>query len=223
MEENMTVLLVAHTKGGVTKTTTALNLAVMRARKNPERRIMLIDSDTGQSLNMWNIQRDKLGVTPAFPCGQQFGYGVHNEVTKAKAFTDDIIIDAGGEGIAAPEIRLLMGVADKLLTPCRTPAEDTVRLANIYALLTDMLQANPKLDPMLFPVAASTHPNAKDVAEFYKRCAEFPNYRLIDAVLRDRTAYTGWAETGRAVCEAKSPNPAAVAELEQLYAEVFNG
>lgn len=218
----MGIYLTAHTKGGVAKTTTALNLAVVHAHRTG-RSIALVDADRGLSLKEWNKQRKKLGILPAFECYEVFGLKAHRDVEKLAKHYDDVIIDAGGEGQGAPEISLILDVADKVLTPCRTPKENTSRLENIHQLIADARKDNDKLDAMLFPVVASTNARARDVIKFYQNVVEFPQYRVLDAVLRDRVAYENWLETGLGVIEAKMPDQLAVAELNQLYAEVFNG
>lgn len=218
----MTILLVAHTKGGAAKTTTALNLAVMRHEKTG-RRIALVDSDQGGSLSAWHAKRKSLGIEPAFYLAEVFGLDAHRSVEKLAKHYDDVIIDAGGEGQGSPEIRLILDVANKVVTPCCTPEGDTARLKNIHQLIADARVYNEQLEAVLFPVAASTHARSNDVVDFYKNVAQFTQYRVLDSVLRYRVAYRNWLETGKGVIEAKSPDLAAVAELDQLYSEVFNG
>jgi chromosome partitioning protein len=75
---------------------------------------------------------------------------------------------------------------------------------------------------MLFPTQASTHAASSDVIDFYRDVARFGEFRLLETVMRYRTAYQKWRGTGEAVPEQKDVDPKAVAELEQLYREVFN-
>lgn len=216
----MTILLVAHTKGGVSKTTTAINLAVMRAQQGRE--VLLVDCDAGLSASAWAGQRSKNELLPVITCPHLFGDAVHKQVKLLSKKYDDIIIDAGGEGEGAPEIRLILTIADKVLTPCRTAKADTDRLKKIHDMIREVRGINEELDAMLFPTQASTHTYASDVIKFYGEAANFQEYRLLETVMRTRNAYQEWMATGEAVIEQKSLDEKAVTEMRQLYAEVFN-
>jgi chromosome partitioning protein len=234
----MTILLNAHTKGGVKKTTTTLNLAVQRVIATG-RRVLLVDCDSGLSLTAWNKHRHDRGQLPAITCVQLFGNGVDSEVRQLAEVFDDIIIDAGGEGVGAPEIRRILTVADKVLTPCGTSQVDWDRLAGIRSMITDARSVNPHLDAMLFAIGAATHAQSRDVEKFYNGVGGFPEYRLLDTVVRDRTAYKRWLDfvepplgeqvaythgegAGLAVMEQRRPDKACVDEINRLYMEVFN-
>lgn len=215
----MPITLVANTKGGAVKTTTALNLAVALVQAGHT--VALVEADAGQSLTHWNNKRSELEVAPEFFLAAAFGDGAHRTVKTLAQHYEHVIVDAGGEGQGAPEIRWILTVADKVLTPSRTPEGDTKRLAEINALVGMARMINPHLDAMLFPVAASTNANARDVINFYGQVKQFTEFRVLRAVLRNRVAYQNWQETGRAVIEAKQPDQLAVAELKKLYDEVF--
>lgn len=218
----MSILVVAHTKGGVGKTTVAVNLAVMRAQAT-QREVLLVDCDEGQSLAKFAALREKTELLPALTCVTLFGEAVHKQLRALAGKYDDIIVDAGGEGAGAPEIRLALSVADMVLTPCRPPAVDTIRLAKIHSLINEIRGINEKLDAMLVPTQASTHPAVNDVIEFYQRVADYTEFRVLESVIRRRDCYMEWMDTGEAVIEQKPRDAKAIAELQQLYSEVFHG
>jgi chromosome partitioning protein len=218
----MTILLVAHTKGGVGKSTVAVNLAVMRAASG--RDVLLVDCDRGQSTAAFAGVRLQAGLKPAITCVSIFGEAVHQQLLALSEKYADIVVDAGGEGQGAPEVRLALSVADRVLTPCRPPAVDTQRLAKIHGLINEIRITNPKLEAMLVPTQASTHPSVSDVSDFYKRiaAADYHQFRVLDAVIRRRDAFMEWMDTGEVVTEQKQKDPKAIAEMQQLYAEVFH-
>jgi chromosome partitioning protein len=217
------IVLVANTKGGCLKTTTVINLAVPAALTGLK--VALVDSDIGRSLTKWYETRLKRnpGLQPDFFLAQAFGGSAHVSVEKLAEHYDLVLVDAGGEGNGAPEIRLILTVADIVLTPSRPPEGDTVRLAEIHALIEQARVINPKLVALLVPVAASTNAASLDVVKFYRNVKDYQQFRMLKTVVRNRVAYQNWQETGRAVIETRPRDALAVAELEQLYAEVFNG
>lgn len=214
------IYLIAHTKGGVAKTTLTLNLGVMRARAG--RTVALYDVDTGQSLKSWAAVRAELhpGLTQ-LPVAAKFGPTAHLEILDEAEHFDDVLIDAGGEGIARPEIELLLTVADVLVTPCGCSTADSRRLANIHKLLTTARRYNKKLRALLVPTKASTNVFAKDLIEFYSDVVEFDQYAPSTNVISQRAALGRWATTGLAVCEADPVDDKALGELRALYEEVF--
>jgi chromosome partitioning protein len=225
----MPIVAVVHTKGGVGKTTTAANLAVMSARAG--RRVLLVDSDSGQSSAAFVNARKLADATPEIPfvslCSYRLDdgswYRIDADIRRLAPKFDDVIIDAGGEGHGSPEIRMALAVADKVVTPCRTPKADTDRLAPMNNLIADARGFNAGLRAFLFPTQASTNAQAKDVVDFYRDVARFQQYGLLETVVRSRTCYQSWARDGLAIVEHKRRDRNAVEEMEGLYGEVFNG
>lgn len=224
----MPIYLFAHTKGGVTKTTTAINMAAMRAADG--RRVLLVDSDSGQSATGF-VNTRKLKGLPDIPhvslvsylTDDEGWYRIDSDILKLvkSGRYDDILIDAGGEGHGSPEIRAALTVADKVVTPCGTSSVDTVRLAPMNTMIGEARTLNPKLKAFLFASRASTNARSSDVIEFYKDVAKFRNYAVMESVIRTRDCYTKWEKTGEAVFEQKRGIKAAMQEMADLYKEVF--
>lgn len=234
----MSITVVAHTKGGVSKSTTATNLAVMVAHEG--KRPLLVDADTGQSSRTFSEaridraeQRERTTDEPKFRDDLPFlevitlrGKDLHKQLAAKAADYDEIIVDVGGEGHGAQEIRGALLVAQRVITPCRPSRADTARLDVMNTLIGEARLINPELDALLFPVQASTNARANDVIEFYKDVVKFDQFRVIDTVIRSRDQYKGWAKTGEAIIEQKPRNKgvlAALDEMQQLYREIFNG
>lgn len=220
-----TITLVAHTKGGVSKTTTSTNLVGRLATEHGEDNVLLVDIDPGQSARAWADIRGAKGIAPAITCVTLFGANVHNDIKRLATKFKHIVIDAGGEGRGAAEIRLCLSIAQKVLTPCRPPSADTKRLKDMRTMIAEARGLNPQLDAMLFPTQASTNANSTDVIKFYTDVADYKEFRVLETVMRARMSYQTWMDTGETVFEAKGKkrDAAAIAEIEQLYAEVFHG
>ena len=214
------IILIAHTKGGVSKSTTTLNLAVIDQARG--HKVGLFDVDVGQSLSKWASVRCKLRPDlPTIPVAPKFGPTAHLEIQAEAASFDRVFIDAGGEGVGSPEIGLILTLADVLITPCRPSGADIVRLENIHGLLATARRFNPTLRALLVPTQASTNARANDVIDFYGKAAQFPGYTLAASIISQRTALSTWADTGEAITESKPADPKAIAEMTALYDEVF--
>ncbi|MFM0608695.1 division plane positioning ATPase MipZ [Paraburkholderia sediminicola] len=228
----MAIYVFAHTKGGVTKTTTAINMAAMRAADG--RRPLLSDSDSGQSSARFINARKLADRTPelvdipfvslvSYMQDDHSWYQIDQDILKLAKKFDDVLIDAGGEGHGSPEIRMALTIADMVITPCGTSRPDTDRLAPMDAMIRDARVLNPKLKAVLFPTRASTNARSSDVIDFYRDVARFKQYEVLETVVRTRDCYTKWLTTGEAVFEQKKPPKAALTEMAGLYKEIFNG
>jgi chromosome partitioning protein len=235
----MSITVVAHTKGGVAKTTTAVNLGVMLSYAG--KRVLMVDADTGQSLRTFSIARnDRADETlargaddPKLRTDLPFievitlrGRDLHMQLKAKAADYDEIIVDVGGEGHGATEIRAALIVASRVVTPCRPNPADIARLDAINQLVSEARTINPTLDAMLFPTQASTNAKSTDVEIFYRDSAKFIEFRTLSTVVNYRAQYAGWAKTGEAVIEQRPRDKgvkAALAEMEQLLMEIYRG
>lgn len=215
----MAIVLVGNTKGGCSKSTIVTNLAVLRALTG--RKVMLVDCDRGQSAAKWASRRALLEVEPAIEFSTLYGKAVHTQIRRLAALYDDVLIDAGGEGEGAEEMRLALVVSDTVVTPCRTDPADILRTAAMDALVNEARGINENLRALLLPTQASTHPSAKDVIEFYRDAAEYSAFQPAETVMRVRNAYKKWPKTGLSVIEQTEDDDKALTELQAIYHEVF--
>ena len=101
------IVLVGGEKGGVGKTTLAVNLAAMRARAGHD--VLLVDADKQASANLWASIRDQEKVDPPVRCVQKRGKGLATDVRDLATRYEDIVIDAGGQD--SVELRAAMTIA----------------------------------------------------------------------------------------------------------------
>src|SRR6516165_3285835 len=101
------IVLVGGEKGGVGKTTLAVNLAAMRARAQHD--VLLADADKQASANLWANIRDQEKVDPPVRCVQKRGKGLAADVRDLATRYEDIVIDAGGQD--SIELRAAMTIA----------------------------------------------------------------------------------------------------------------
>src|SRR3989442_15939780 len=83
------IVLVGGEKGGVGKTTLAVNLAAMRARAGHD--VLLVDADKQASANLWASIRDQEKVDPPVRCVQKRGKGLAADVRDLATRYEDIV------------------------------------------------------------------------------------------------------------------------------------
>lgn len=87
------LVLVANEKGGVGKTTIAVNLAAMCVLAGKE--TLLVDTDKQESASAWAGVRHENEVEPTVTCVAKTGK-VGYDLAKLKEKFDVVIVDAGG-------------------------------------------------------------------------------------------------------------------------------
>ena len=108
------ILALAAEKGGVGKTTLAVNLAVWRARQG--RRVLLIDADKKQaSASAWIALRMAAELEPGITCTMLEGELVATQVRAMAPLFDDVVID--GRGANDKGLLGSLVVAQRCLTP----------------------------------------------------------------------------------------------------------
>ena len=107
------IVLVGGEKGGVGKTTLAVNLAAMRARAQHD--VLLVDADKQASANLWANIRDQEKVDPPVRCVQKRVKGLAADVRDLATRYEDIVIDAGGQD--SVELRAAMTIAALAIFP----------------------------------------------------------------------------------------------------------
>ena len=213
------IILFGGEKGGTGKTSLAVNLAAMRARAGYD--VLLVDADRQESAAAWSAVRDQAGVEPRVPVVQKFGSSLAQEVKGLAEKYQDVIIDTGGRD--STELRAALVVADRFFVPIRPSQFDLWALEKVTGLVEECRPINPNLEAIVLVNLASTHPRVEESAETREYLDELDGVSLARTVLRERIAFRKAAREGLAVVELRPADPKAAAELESLYAEVFNG
>ena len=107
------ILTIGNIKGGVGKTTLAVNLAILRALAG--RDVLLVDGDEqGTAVSFTDLRNEELGA-PGYTAVSLQGAAVHTQVRQMASKYDDIVIDVGGRDTGS--LRAALTVADRLLVP----------------------------------------------------------------------------------------------------------
>src|SRR5262245_37822247 len=92
------IIVVCAEKGGVGKTTLAVNLATQRALEGHD--VLLVDTDLQVSSSLWAQKRDEATIQPRVACVQKFGKGLQAEVRDLARRYEDIVLDVGAVSLS---------------------------------------------------------------------------------------------------------------------------
>ena len=211
------IVLVGGEKGGVGKTTLAVNLAAMRSRAGHD--VLLIDADKQASANLWaGIRQEETRDAPVH-CVQKRGKGLAADIRDLATRYEDVVIDAGGQD--SVELRAAMTIAELALFPIQPSLFDAATLETLAELVAQAQAFNTELVAAVVINRASTNPRVTEAEEAKELITEYRDLHLLDVLIRDRIIFRKAARNGLCVGESKDHDQAAEAELNALYREVF--
>jgi chromosome partitioning protein len=211
------IVTVGNTKGGVGKTTLAVQLALGRALAG--RDVLVVDGDRQGSAQMAIAVRADAGHTPGLACVQYpDGAVLRAQVQRQAAKYDDVVIDAGGRDSTA--LRAALILSDRLIVPFLPRSVDVWALADIARLVDE---AGAVRDGLLaYAVLNAADPGtSSDNTEAAAALADFPQLGLLDAPIRRRKAFANALGLGLAVTELTPRDAKACEELAALAFMVF--
>lgn len=212
------IIAIASTKGGVGKTTLAVQLAIAQAKEGKE--VWLIDGDRQQTAQNAIALRDSQKRVPGIACacysdGNQLRAQVKLQANK----WDNIIIDVGGFDSTA--LRASLALCDVLLVPFQPRSFDVWGVSQMTKLIRNALLVR---DP--FPAYAILNmadpTETSDNVESVQALEEFSELKFLNTPLRRRKVYATASGFGIGVSEMKTKDPKAVSEIKALREAVFD-
>jgi chromosome partitioning protein len=213
----MTIVVAGGIKGGGGKTTTATNLAVIRASKG--RDVLLADADDQETAtDFTNLRNEREASGPRYTCIKLTGAAVRTETMRLAPKYQDIIIDTGGRDTTSQ--RAALTVADVLLIPFVPRSFDLWTLEKVAELVDEMKTANPKLRAYTFLNRAD--PRGTDNDDTADELRENQTLQFLNTPIGARKAFSNAAAHGLAVTELRPADSKAVREIMALYRYVFD-
>ena len=206
------VYAIANTKGGVGKSTLAVNMAVVAATHRHQ--VLLVDADPQTSgLQFLNARND----TRPHVAGIQLTQPVlHTQLPALAAPYDYVFIDVGGRD--APVFRSALVAADTILVPIVPSAFDTWAAEDVFAVL-DELAASGDVDARVVLNQATPTIIAKEALQRLQSYLDARKITLMATILQRRTAWPRAVGEGLGVGEWE-PAGKAAQELSQLTHEL---
>lgn len=212
------ILTVGNTKGGVGKTTLAVNIAIARALAG--RDVWLIDGDRQRTAETAISIRAEAGISPGIACSSYHdGPTLRAQVQQQGRKYDDIIIDAGGRDSTA--LRAALTLSDVLIVPFQPRSYDVWALSDIAALVDEARSVRDGLRAVAILNCADASSTSTDNAEAAAAVADVPQFEYLDTPLRRRKAYANAAGAGQSVIEIRPQDAKATAELQALLSRLF--
>ena len=213
------ILTVGNTKGGVGKTTLAVNIAIARALAG--RDVWLIDGDRqGTAQTAISIRADA-GHQPGIACATYpDGPVLRSQIQQQAAKFDDIIIDAGGRDSTA--LRAALVLSDVLLVPFQPRSYDVWALNDIAELIDEARSVRDGLRAFAVLNCADPGEASTDNADAAAAVAGVPQFEYLATPIRRRKSFANAAGQGLSVLEIKPSDKKANDEFNALLTALFN-
>lgn len=207
------IVTVAHTKGGVGKSTLAFSLAIGRGGK-----IWLIDGDRQATCKMAMTLRNQAGRLPFIQCDHlPDGNVLHAQLSARRSQFDDVVIDAGGRDSSALRAALLL--SDLVLIPFAPRSLDVWALGDMTAIIKEARKVNPALRAAA--VLSCADPSGKDNKDAVEALSDYPELAYMDAPIVRRKSFANAMGMGLSVAELTPKDTKATQELKRLVDIVF--
>lgn len=213
---NGKIITVGSTKGGVGKTTLALNIAIARAMAG--RDVWLIDADRQGTASTALAIRGEAGKLPAIATAHYADGGqLRTQLLHQRGKFQDIVIDAGGRDSTA--LRAALVLSDLVLVPFQPRSIDVWAVADIAALIEEARAMRDGLQALAVLNMADTA--GTDNEDAAAALADYPAISYLATPIRRRKSIANAAGNGMSVLEQTPRDDKAIAELNALLQAIY--
>lgn len=215
------ILTIVNTKGGVGKSTLAVNIAIARAHQG--KKVWLVDGDKQGSSQTAILIRSEADVQPGIACSHfPDGPVLRTQVLQQKDNYDDVIIECGGRDSTA--MRAALTLTDYALVPFVPGSFEAWAMEDVVKMMQEARSIREPFPAFSILNRADVNPRSKDNQDMVTAMSEYAaDIPVLDHLLHMRKAFANAAGSGRSVVELKlkAHEKPARDELEKLISIVF--
>lgn len=190
------ILAVGNVKGGVGKTTLAINLTIALARA--KRDVLLIDGDEqGTALAFTDLRTNQRESPPGYTAVALHGANLRTQARQLARKYSDIIIDVGGRDTGS--LRAALTIAEVVLIPVKPRSFDLWGVDQTADLVREAREVNERLRAVV--VLNEADAQGRDNEEAADSLREVEGVEIAPLLIGRRKAFPNAASAGLSVLE----------------------
>lgn len=211
----MSIITVGNTKGGVGKSTMAIQLALGLALQG--KRVWLVDGDRQKTSLAAITVRAESGRSPIAASAYDDGATLRAQVLQQAGNYDFVVIDVGGRDSST--LRAALTICDLALVPFLPRTFDVWALDDLQAVLKEIRGMRDVRVAAFLNAADTQGSDNQDAADIV---AQLPGVELLPAVVVDRKAFAHASGGGLHISEHRPRDPKACEEMDRVQQMVLD-